>query len=167
MELNGLQFTREQLAQLFTDALVVTETPSTPTKKPTVAPSKPGIQFKGKNKKKFLWIVHEPAQQFLGNEDFEFLSQIIAACKMNMDDIALVNLAHATNSIEEIAEHLQSTMIILCGIEYQQLPFKLEEYILFPHQKRNYFLADTLEHLRNDKTKKSKLWLALKAMFSL
>jgi hypothetical protein len=168
MDLNGLQFTQEQLAELYTDALVVTDggMPSTSSKK-TSAPAKPGINFKGQNKKGVLWLVHEPAHTFLDDDDFEFLSQIVGACKMNMDDIALVNLAHVEQSVTEVVEALKPSIVLLCGIEYQQLPFKLDEYILYPHANRNYFLADRLQDLRNDKAKKSKLWLALKAMFSL
>jgi hypothetical protein len=167
MDLNGLQFTQEQLAELFTDALVVTEssTPSLPSKKTTAA--KPSITFKGKNKKGVLWLVHEPAHAFLDDADFEFLSQIVSACKMSMDDIALVNLANIQQSVNEVVDALKPSIVLLCGIEYQQLPFKLGEYILYPHANRSYFLADSLQDLRNDKAKKSKLWLALKAMFSL
>lgn len=167
MDLNGLQFSQEQMAELFTDALVITEPVNTVPLKKVTAPSKPVINFKGKNKKGFLWLVNEPAHAFLDDADFEFLSQIVGACKMSMDDIALVNLATTDQSVNEIADALKASTIVLCGIEYQQLPFKLDEYILYPHANRNYFLADRLQELRNDKAKKTKLWLALKAMFSL
>lgn len=175
MELNGLAFSQTQLAELYKDKLVVTEPMSeTTAAKPAVAAEpvmkaepKPSINIKGKNKKGILWVVDEPGQAFLDDADFEFLSQILTACKMNMDDIALVNLAHNTHSIHEITDVLKPSVVLLCGIEYQSLPFKLDEYIIYPHTKKQYFLSDRLEDLRNDKAKKTKLWLALKAIFSL
>lgn len=167
MELNGLQFSKEQLAELYSGTLVVTET-STPQPVSKTAPvAQVAIPFKGKNKKGVLWLVYEPTHAYLDDADFEFLSQIVGACKMNMEDIALVNLAQTTKTINEVIDALQPSAVIMCGIEYQQLPFKLDEYLIYPHARRNYFLADRLEDLRNDKAKKTKLWLALKAMFSL
>lgn len=172
MELNGLEFSQTQLAELYTDKLVVTEPViQTKTVKPAapaiVVESTPPISFKGKNKKGILWVIHEPGQAFLDDADFEFLSQILTACKMNMDDIALVNLAHTAQTVQEITDTLKPSVVLLCGIEYQLLPFKLDEYIIFPQYKRQYFLSDRLQDLRSDKAKKTKLWLALKAIFSL
>jgi hypothetical protein len=172
MELNGLHFTQAQLAELYTDKLVVTDvylqSPPIKTEKKAIAPTaNSSVNFKGKHKKGVLWLVHEPGQAFLSDEDFEFLSQIVAACKMNMEDIALVNLAGGTATADEAITQLQPKVILLCGIEHQMLPFKLSEYIIYPYNNCQYFLADRLEELRNDKVKKSKLWLALKAIFSL
>lgn len=175
MELNGLAFSQEQLAELYKDKLVVTEPVNEPKMAKQAAPAvsvttaqpKPSINIKGKNKKGILWIVQEPGQAFLNDADFEFLSQILTACKMNMDDIALVNLAHTPHAINEITDALNPSVVLFCGIEYQSLPFKLDEYIIYPHAKKQYFLSDSLQDLRNDKAKKTKLWLALKAIFSL
>jgi hypothetical protein len=167
MELNGVQFSIEQLAELYTGTLVVSATSTPPTVSKSTSVAAPAIPVKGKNKKGVLWLVQEPDHAYLNDADFEFLSQIVSACKMNMEDIALVNLAQIQKTINEVADALQPSVVILCGVEYQQLPFKLEEYIIYPHARRNYFLADRLEELRNDKAKKTKLWLALKAMFSL
>lgn len=170
MDLNSIHFSGQQLSELFTDHLTMLQenavSPSA-TKRIDNQPAKKSISFKGKNKKGMLWIVHEPGQVFLSDDDFEFLSQIITACKMNMDDIALVNNAVEKIPIIEIINELKPKIIILCGIEYQQLPFKLDEYIITPNNNCDYFLCDELSDLRNDKVKKSKLWLALKAMLQL
>jgi hypothetical protein len=169
MDLNGLQFTGEQLAELYTDKLVIAEpvVVNLPSKKIKVHPEKAPILYKGKNKKKVLWIVNETAQAFLDDADFEFLSQIVTACKMNMDDIALVNMAHINTTIADVVEELQASVVLLCGIEYNHLPVKTDEYMIYPFNHQQYFIADSLKELRNDKAKKTKLWLALKAIFSI
>ncbi|MBX9784790.1 MAG: hypothetical protein K2X48_15990 [Chitinophagaceae bacterium] len=170
MALNDIQFSGQQLSELFTDQLTIL---SINAAKASVAentiqkPGKKPVSFKGKNRKGMLWVVHQPDQAFLSDNDFEFLSQIITACKMNMDDIALVNIAAEKTPITEIVNELSPKTIILCGIEYQQLPFKLDEYIITPNNNCDYFLCDELSDLRNDKAKKTKLWLALKALLQL
>jgi hypothetical protein len=170
MDLNGLEFTPAQLAELFGQSVTITE-PQIPknivVQKEKVAKAEKAIPFKGKNKKGLLWVVHEPEQAYLSDDDFAFLSQIITACKMNMDDVALINAATKDFTITEAVEQLKPATIILCGVPHKLLPVAVDEYTLFPHQNRNYFVSDSLQALRNDKLMKSKLWTALKEILAL
>jgi hypothetical protein len=172
MGLNGLHFSQEQLDELFTDSLVITEKSGKKGKISDPEPKKlikelPEIPFKGKNKKGMLWVINEPDQAYLNDDDFDFLSQILTACKMNMNDIALTNIAHHNSSIQQIASSLNPKVIIMCGVNTSQLPFQFEEYKIIPHTNHQYFLTDPLSEIRIDKVKKSKLWLAMKTLYSL
>jgi hypothetical protein len=170
MDLNELEFTPAQLAELYGQSVILTEPQAA--KKPVaqkekVVATEKTIPFKGKNKKGMLWVVHEPEQVYLSDADFTFLSQIITACKMNMDDVALINAATKDFTIAEAVEYLKPDTIILCGVPHLLLPVPVDEYILYPHQKRNYFVCDSLQELQNDKVLKSKLWLVLKDILGI
>ncbi len=166
MDLNQLHFSPQQLSDLYEQHITLADGVQQPVVKEAVplsaAAAQPTIAYKGKNKKGVLWIVHEPAQAYLTDEDFEFLSQIIAACKMNMEDVALINTAPAHLMVDAITSQLNAGLVLCCGVPSTLLPFNMTEYILYPHQKRNYFVCDSLGDMRSDKVKKSKLWLALK-----
>lgn len=170
MDLNGLKFTPAQLAELYGQSITITEPQhltKTVVQKEKAAPAEKKIPYKGKNKKAMLWVVHEPEQAYLSDDDFAFLSQIITACKMNMDDVALINAATKDFTVAEAVEQLKPATIILCGVPHSLLPVAVDEYILYPHQKRNYFICDSLQALRNDKVMKSKLWTVLKEILAL
>lgn len=170
MDLNGLEFTASQLTELYGASVFVMDAdrPGKPAiKKEIPSIIKETIPFKGKNKKRILWVVYEPEQSYLSDTDFDFLSQIITACKMNMDDVALINAATKDFSVAEVLDQLNPVTLIFCGVPHTFLPFPINEYILYPHQKRNYFVCDSLNELQHDKVKKSKLWLVLKEILAI
>jgi hypothetical protein len=171
-ELNSLQFSQNQLAELFKDSLVISDKTEKKAKSTVYNSQKdileaPEIPYKGKNKKGMLWVIQEPGHVYLSDDDFMFLSQILTACNMNMNDIALTNLAQHNFSIQQIVTSLNPNVVLLCGVNTGQLGFQLEDYKIISQQNHQYFLADTLSEIRNDKVKKSKLWLALKTLYSL
>jgi hypothetical protein len=166
MELENIQLTDQQLEEFYSSHLVLTGTTgkSAPEKKPSQIVST-GIT--GKNNKRFAWIVNEPDYPFLSDEDFQLLSDVITACKMNMDDIALVNLAHNKTEFAVLIDELQARFVIISTLAQNWLPVGADSYTLQQEEGYQLYITEDLRVLRNDKVKKSKLWLALKQMLGL
>ncbi|WP_324229543.1 hypothetical protein [Lacibacter sp.] len=178
MSFENIQLTDDQLADLYGKQLVIVEKgdnipkPETKAAKPTIAPepvaaTAPLQGVTGKNKKQFVWLVEEHYFPYLNDADFQFLGDVLTACKMNMEDIALVNVANNRNHFDELVQQLQPKFIIASGVQVDALPIQPADYRV--QEQQGYLLCsiDTLEAIRTDKSKKSKLWLALKQMLGL
>lgn len=178
MSFENIQLTDDQLADFYGKQLVIVEkgdnTAKTETKapKPTIAPepvaaTAPLQGVTGKNKKQFVWLVEEHYFPYLNDADFQFLGDVLTACKMNMEDIALVNVANNRNHFDELVQQLQPKFIIASGVQVDALPIQPADYRVQEQQGYLICCTETLEAIRTDKSKKSKLWLALKQMLGL
>ncbi len=165
MEFENIQLTAQQLEELYSSHLVITEKANN--SKPEVKAKTISSGITGKNKKHFVWVVDEAAYPFLSDADFQLLSEVITACKMNMDDIALVNLAQNNMSFDELQNQLQPKFLIVSFLNKSWLPVHANSYTLQQQQGYQQYTTEALEIMRNDKVKKSKLWLALKQMLGL
>lgn len=166
MTLENIQLTEAQLQEFYSSHLVITKAErSNMQEKEIVQPSLTGIT--GKNNKQFVWIVNEPSYPFLSDDDFQFLSDILTACKMNMNDIALVNYAHNKSSLQSLAATLHAKQVVISATAQQWMEEEADNYLLQDRNGYQLFITEDLSVLRNDKVKKSKLWLALKQMLSL
>ena len=165
MGFETIQLTGQQLQELYSSHLVLTgiSGEAEPEKKEKITNS--GIT--GKNKKQFVWVVNEPGYPFLSDADFQFLSDVVNACRMNMDDIALVNIAQNSMDFGQITDQLQPRFLIVSIMEQNWIPEPPEAYTLKQQEGYHLFLTESPEILRNDKVRKSKLWLALKQMLGL
>jgi len=148
MGFETIQLTGQQLEELYSSHLVISG--STDTAKPERKSKPANAGITGKNKKLFVWVVNEPEYPFLSDADFQFLSDVITACKMNMDDIALVNIAQNGMGFNEVIDRFQP-----------------EDYTLLQQQDYQLYVTESPGIVRNDKVRKSKLWLALKQMLGL
>ncbi|MEJ8844673.1 hypothetical protein WG954_19925 [Lacibacter sp. H375] len=178
MSFENIQLTDDQLAELYGKQLVIVEKgdntikPETKTAKPAVAAepvaTTAALQgITGKNKKQFVWLVEEHYFPYLNDADFQFLGDVLTACKMNMEDIALVNVANNRNHFDELVQQLRPKFIIASGVQVDALPIQSADYRVQEQQGYLLCCTETLEAIRTDKSKKSKLWLALKQMLGL
>jgi hypothetical protein len=131
------------------------------------------IKFLGDNVKKIIILVNHPSDVFLPENHLEFLTRILAACKLNIGDVAIVNTGFKLVDIHAIKQQLQPKHIILFGIE----PTELRLPLSFPHFKIQsyadsaYLSVPSLDILNKDteegKLLKTKLWICLKTMFEV
>lgn len=131
------------------------------------------VKFLGNNLKRIAILVRQPSDVFLPENHLEFLSKILAACKLNIGDVAIVNEAFKFADIHAIKQQLQPNHIILFGID----PTELKLPLSFPHFKIQnyadsaYLSVPPLDALNNDteegKLLKTKLWVCLKTMFEV
>ena len=131
------------------------------------------IKFLGNNVKNITIIVKYPTDVFLPERHVDFLTRMLTACKLNLGDVAIVNLGHKFNEISSIKKQLEPNQIILFGVD----PFELKLPMNFPHFKIQgyadsaYLTVPSLDLLNADsdegKLLKTKLWVCLKSLFEV
>jgi hypothetical protein len=128
------------------------------------------IKYLGKNAKNILIIIHENEHAFLGDDELSFLMNILNACTVSMQDVALVN---ASNNDEVIYENLNAQfeprMVLFLGTEPQLLrfPVQIPQYKIQAYNNQQYLCAPSLQKLSSDKEEKKKLWMVLKVLFGI
>lgn len=137
------------------------------------APSDAPYRYLGKNARNISVIVHSLTEAYLPEGELQLLTKMLDACKLNLGDVAIINLAaHAVN-YNQLATQLHPQKTLLFGVQPEQIglplsfpPFKEQEYA-----GCTYLLATTLEAMNqpNEEGKilKGKLWGCLKKMFNI
>ncbi len=129
--------------------------------------------YLGDNGKQIVIIVNDPDAVFLNDESLQFLSNILAACKLNLGDVAIVNTCQEPFLFSFIKEKLSPRYVLVFQVSLQQLqlPFTVPYYQVQQFDQCQFLTAPSLQTmLGNDadaKLKKSRLWLSLKKMFNL
>ena len=148
-------------------------TPATSAEQPKPTEPQRTIKFLGGNKKRIAFIVNCKTDVYLPDNHLDWLGKMLDACKLNLGDVAIANIANNKFTIANIKEELQSTNVILLGTE----PFAIQLPLNFPHfNLQSYdnmtFLytpsPDQLNQSTNEaKLLKSKLWVCLQKLFKL
>ena len=115
-------------------------------------------------------IVRYPTATYLPDEQLNFLTSILAACKLSLGDVAIVNILNAPPAFYKGAmEKFRSTTTILFGITPQEfeMPVNFPEFQVQRFNNCTFLHTPGLESLEADKVLKSKLWVCLRRMFSL
>lgn len=166
MSLDNIQMPSILIQELYKRTLVSLDDSKT---EPTVD-NKLQWPILGKNKKKVLLLINQKATAFLSDPDLNFLLGILSACQLSMEDVALVNAAHAEKlAYENIMSLLSPSKIIFFGIEPYELSFPLQfpHYKVQPYNNQQYLSAPALSVLSADKEQKMLLWNCLKMMFAI
>lgn len=127
--------------------------------------------FLGDNKKNIALIVSDAGSVYINDEWLATLTKLLAACKLTLADIAIVNLKQQQN-FSIIKDQLQPQYVLLFDVNTSdlELPFSIPHY-----QLQNYggciFMTAPSITLADDKTtphilkEKRNLWNKLKAIF--
>ena len=113
-----------------------------------------------------------PDEVFLPDGHLEFLGKILSACKLDIGDIAIVNLAkHELKAIDYI-KILNPMSILVFGTDAGSLGLEeMDVFIPSFHQGISLMNAPALEKLSPETTEnkqlKSKLWLSLRQFFNI
>lgn len=174
-ERNNLILPEFILPDLYKNHLVIVNESSVGNKieKKIVDTDRKEPEFLGNNQKKITILVSDKEAVFVNDQALQFLSAILTACKLNLGDVAIVNLATHQLSYSAIKEWLTPKHIILFDIEATsiQMPFKLPFYQVQAYDQCSILFAPSLYTIMGDsreaKLEKSKLWLSLKNMFNL
>ncbi|HWK03710.1 MAG TPA: hypothetical protein VNS58_08760 [Puia sp.] len=132
-----------------------------------------GYKFLGNNRRKITVLVESPGVAFLPDDQLSFLTRMLEACKMNVGDVAIVNLANAPVTITALKQQLQPNMILLFGMEPVaiRLPMNFPWFKIQAYDECTYLCAPSLEELvlPGDESRllKSKLWMCLKTLFEI
>lgn len=124
----------------------------------------------GNNARHILVLVQNRDFAFLPDHELSFFTGILAACKLSMEDVALVNLNNNPEvSGRQLTDFFKSRIVFLFDIEPASLglPVNFPQYQLQPFAGTTYLYAPSLAKLEGDKLEKSKLWVCLKRLFNI
>jgi hypothetical protein len=139
----------------------------------TIASSPKGKWFLGDNKKQISILVYDIDAVFLNDDSYTFLSSILAACKLNVGDVAIVNIAKTNISFQIIQQELKPLNILIFDLNKVniELPFSIVEYQIHQHDNCAYLSAASLQMMQGNtqvaKIEKGKLWSSLQKFFQL
>ena len=192
-----MSFTNEQLpafvlADIYANCLVITNdiqktasnsqqlvVPTAETKQANALPVKPTPPtviekpnwYLGACHKNIVIAVYDVSAAFIRDEWLQTLSKLLAALKMNLNDIALINMAQPLQQANLIAG-LQPKVVLLIGVTtvQMQLPFVMPHYQIQPFNGCHYLTAPIITLSQSQQTdevklEKSRLWIALKNLF--
>lgn len=127
-------------------------------------------KFLGNNKRAVLVVVNNPDILHLPDEDLNFLTTMLTACKLSLGDIILINY---NNYLEKggpaAVKYFKSREVILFGIEPADfgLPVNFPEYQVQGVANVQYLYSPALASIADDKAAKGKLWASLKKIFGI
>ncbi len=131
------------------------------------------ISFLGDNQKKITILLQDTTAVHLADESLQFLTAILAACKLNMGDVAIVNTVHQPVQYTQIKTELKPSTIILFDISTASiaLPFEVPHYQVQQYDNCTLLFSAPLQSMlvKTDaaKLEKGKLWNALKKTFNI
>jgi hypothetical protein len=163
MSLNSIELSPLHLTQLYQKVLVASSDP-----KPE--PENQNFKYLGKNAGNILILVKEEEYPFVSDNQLQFLTAILTACKLSLADVAIVNALNMDQEeVTEVISHLQSRNIIAFGMEPAALglPMYFPAFQVQQSETRYYLHTPELAALEQDQNLKKQLWNSLKTMFKL
>ena len=127
------------------------------------------MEYLGLNKKQILFLVNEADNKYLPENQMQMLTNLLTACHLSMEDVALVNYAHCSQfTFADFIEHLNTKKFLLFGIAASDLnlPFNIPDFQIQAFEEQKYLFNPSIERIFNDVSLKSKLWGCLKKLFS-
>ncbi|HRX93556.1 MAG TPA: hypothetical protein P5158_05535 [Chitinophagaceae bacterium] len=176
MGLNNIDLSPGLLKELYRDMLVIGTGSNTrevsskneSSKKVKTESKKPELTINTEQKNTVV-IVSYPDKTSLPEDEKKFLTDILSACKLSMDDVAIINTEENAPDYKMLVDQYKCRNILLFGISPLSigLPFDFPEFQVQPFQNINYLSSPPLHEMENDKIVKSKLWVCLKRIFSI
>lgn len=127
--------------------------------------------FLGDNAKGIAILVQDNNNVYLPDEHLQLLSSILAACKLNLGDVAIINHLQRPYTYREIKSLTQVRYCLLFNVTTQsvQLPLTFPMYQIQSYDNCTFLSAADLSAMtgatQEAKLEKSKLWLCLKQIF--
>lgn len=127
--------------------------------------NKPALKIKGNSESSIMILVFEETSEFLGMSQEEFLKNILSAVKMNLNEVALINLAKSATTITELNEKLDKGTILAFGLPSSLTLPGDKKYEIQSTGSSQVVLADSLQNIEADKSLKKALWTNLQQLF--
>ncbi|HEU0063637.1 MAG TPA: hypothetical protein VFQ58_01355, partial [Flavisolibacter sp.] len=107
---------------------------------------------------------------FLSDNDLQFLTNILNACKLSLADVAIINLQNTGDILfENILKKLKSSSVLLFNVTPSEinLPINFPQFQVQQYNNHTYLYSPSFSELEQDKKLKSALWQALKNLFKI
>ncbi len=163
MSLDNIQLPAAAIQDLFSKSLVVLN-PGKP-----AAGKKQNISLLGKNGQGILALVDHADAVHLPDPELELFLNILSACKLSMDDAAVINLHHHPQlTYQQLSDELQARIVLLFGPgpETIQLPLSFPQYQVQSYSGLTLLWSPPLELLLTNKAEKTRLWKSLQQLFN-
>lgn len=181
MGLNDLRLSPAVLSRLYPTSLINTGNTDiiqsvAPTKElikanlETEQPTGQTWKFLGNNHQKILIVVNYSNAVHLPDEELSFLTNMLAACKLSLGDVAIVNRNNYKDILyKELLTHFQSRIVFLFGVEPAGfgLPVSFPYFQVQSLANITFLYTPALEERHTDTLLKSKLWVSLRSIFGI
>jgi hypothetical protein len=124
----------------------------------------------GGNKQHILLVVNNSDTAFITDQELTFLSGVLNACKLTLEDVGVFNIAsYPSISYTTISSAFKPKIVLMFGLSSDviQLPFVMPQFQTQSYNNQVYLSAPSLTELESNKDMKRKLWTALQQIFSL
>lgn len=166
MSLDNIQLTPFLIQELFKNSLVEFDATEPAEKSLPIS----SFNILGNNRSRVIIIVENDENLYLPDDQLNFLLGILSACKLTMEDVAIINIKkNKAVTYKAIELELKAEKIILFGVTPAQigLPLEFPHYQIQQYNKQTYITAAMLPDIQDDKVEKTKLWNCLKQIFSI
>jgi hypothetical protein len=129
--------------------------------------------FLGKNLKRISFLVYCHEFEFLPEDQIVFLHKMLSACKLSLDDIAVINTAHVPLTLDDLRQQLQPVTIFLWGVRPDALSLDtdLPDFTISTIDGISVIQVPTPDLLIGNNSAgqdlKQRLWTCLKKLFIL
>lgn len=165
MSLKNVKLPEILIANLYTAPLVdLQSTAEAP------ASTETGSKFLGSNQKQITILVNVNDATYLSDRSLAFLTGVLNACKLNMADVAVINIHQSENRYyPDINSITRPKIELLFGVSPREigLPVHFPHFQVQPYNKVVYLCAPALTSIEEDKLFKAQLWACLKSIFQL
>ena len=177
MGINHLLLSSELIAALYPESLVAGNEP--PSVKENVRVPNPDADktapypFLGENNRSICFLANYPEEDFLPAEQLGFLKKMLTACKLDLNDVALLNIARFSFDLAELRVQLHPQIIFLWGIPPVSVGLKsgLPDFNISVFDGISVIPVlspDVMSGNRPEGTEfKQRLWICLKKLFTL
>jgi hypothetical protein len=176
MNLNEIELPSYVLANLYPTSLVADAgndaIPKVKAELPNeeIQADQPTAGYLGNNRQYILIVVDYKEVPHIPGPELDLLTGILTACKLGMNDIALLNRNNSPGqNYKDYHKQFKSRVVLLFETSPTTIGLPMD-FLHFQPQSFNgttYLFSPSLAELGNDKILKSKLWLCLKKIFSL
>jgi hypothetical protein len=170
MGINEIELPASLVVELYRNSLINETGPAAPVLQKKE--NKKNIQFLGKNQQNVCLLVNYEKEVYLPDDQLNFLTTILQACKLNLADVAIVNYQLQKISFQDLKTQLGCTCLLVFGIDTTAIGLKkMPAFTAEKIMDCTVVLSPEIEQLNNNsaegKLLKSKLWLCLKQLFAM
>ncbi len=165
MSLEQLQLDPFFLAQMYDQPII----PEAQRVQPAVEKALPKVKYLGENQKNILLLIQNESEAYLNEELFNLLTNILNACKLGMQDVALLNIAQYPGlTLADYGKALPVKQCIFFAIPPAALGLPpMDPYEITAQGSIATLYSDALQQIATDKILKGKLWMGLKQLFGI
>jgi len=172
MSLNTIKFDSTDIALLFKNSLVEINTEKPVLQQPDISgdPIAIGWKYLGENKKKTLVVVRYPDAVHIPDKQLSFLTKLLAACNLNIADVAILNFQqYKSSDFEKIINHFKPKVVLLFDTTPNDfgMPMIFPQFQVQGYKDAVFVSSPSLDVIEPDKVLKGNLWVCLKKIFNL